>query len=190
MIVHEIQIDDTLDGVCSTYGADPGRVRRANGIPSTSDYLGVAGSRLRIPEGRVPPAAPGPTEEERRATLLRSFRLRHGLSAEDAGVFLRLAGWDGAAAEAEMLDVEADHERMGRDGALALGSEGGAVGASTGASASVAPPTRRALPDVGLGERWQSKGDLGHEAPRQSREGVGGAVVTPADGLRRRKAEV
>ncbi len=101
IVLHEVTRGDTLTSVCALYNADMDVVRRANGIPSTSDYLGGAGRVIRVPEGCRTVLPPVQSEEERRAELLHRFALNHGLSPQDAGVYLRLAEWNEADAEDE-----------------------------------------------------------------------------------------
>ena len=111
IVMHEVTRGDTLTSVCALYNADMDVVRRANGIPSTSDYLGGTGRVIRVPDGCRTVLPPVQSEEERRAELLYRFALNHGLTPQDAGVYLRLAEWNEADAEDEfkaLADFEDD----------------------------------------------------------------------------------
>lgn len=105
VVVHEVTAADSLGSICAHYDADTDLVRRANSIPSTSDYIGSVGRKLRVPTVSIPVMPPLPDEPTRRAGLLHAFALRNGLSNEDAGVFLRIGDWDVDKAQDELDDV-------------------------------------------------------------------------------------
>jgi hypothetical protein len=99
--IHEVQGVDTLTSVCSQYAADADVVRRANGIPATSSYLGPVGRKLRVPARERTILPPPLDEDSRRRDLVQSFALRNGLSSEDSMAYLKIGDWDAVKAQKE-----------------------------------------------------------------------------------------
>jgi hypothetical protein len=174
VVIHEVTAIDSLGSICAHYDADTDLVRRANSIPSTSDYIGTIGRKLRVPTATESIMPALPDEPTRRAGLLHSFALRNGLSNEDAGVFLRLGQWDMVKAQQELDDTaEPAHvpEKAADDSAMApkvhpLALPSGSVGVRDS-------PAREAA------ARHPEEPDTGASGLRDRRPLLGSAIVIP-----------